>query len=68
MSDTLHFNDHRLPCPPGLTVAELLRQQGLDSAALATAVNGHFVPRERREQHALQAGDQVLTFQAIVGG
>jgi len=68
MSDTLHFNDLRLPCPTGLTVAELLRQQGLDGAALATAVNGHFVPRERREHHPLHAGDQVLTFQAIVGG
>lgn len=68
MSDTLHLNDLRLPCPNGLTVAELLRQQGLDDAALATAVNGHFVPRVQREQHTLQAGDQVLTFQAIVGG
>ncbi|MFC7459573.1 sulfur carrier protein ThiS [Hydrogenophaga defluvii] len=68
MSDTLHFNDQLLPCQNGLTLAELLRQQGLDGAALATAVNGHFVPRERREHHPLQAGDQVLTFQAIVGG
>ena len=68
MSDTLHLNDQHLPCPHGLTLAELLRQQGLDGAALATAVNGHFVPRERREHHPLQAGDQVLTFQAIVGG
>ena len=68
MAETLPLNEHRLPCPPGLTVAELLRQQGLDGSRVATAVNGSFVPRERREQHPLRAGDQVLTFQAIVGG
>lgn len=68
MSDTLQLNEHRLPCPPGLTLAELMRQQSLDGNRLATAVNGQFVPRERREHHPLHAGDQVLTFQAIVGG
>jgi sulfur carrier protein ThiS len=36
--------------------------------ACATAVNGHFVPREARAVTLLQPGDAVTTFRAIVGG
>ena len=68
MSDTLHLNDQHLPCPHGLTLAELLHQQGLDGAALATAVNGNFVPRSQRAQQPLAEGDTILTFQPIEGG
>jgi sulfur carrier protein len=64
----LRFNDLTLPCPPGLTLAALLDAQGTDAAGVATAVNGTFVPRALRVQQALQPGDTVLTFQAIVGG
>ena len=65
---TLRFNEHTLPCPDGLTLAALLDAQGMDANQMATAVNGEFVARELRAQHRLQAGDTVLTFQAIVGG
>jgi sulfur carrier protein len=64
----LNFNDQTLPCPEGLTLAALLEAQGLDAAAVATAVNGEFVPRALRATTPLRAGDTVLTFQAIVGG
>ncbi len=64
----LNFNDQTLPCPEGLTLAALLDAQGVDAAAVATAVNGEFVAREQRGATALQPGDEVLTFQAIVGG
>lgn len=65
---TLRFNDLTLPCPAGLTLAGLIEHQGLDPAAVATAVNGAFVPREQRAATRLGDGDTVLTFQAIVGG
>ena len=65
---TLRFNDLTLPCPTGLTLADLIERQGLDPAAVATALNGEFVPRERRAATRLGDGDTVLTFQAIVGG
>jgi sulfur carrier protein len=64
----VRFNELTLPCPKDLTLAALLESQGVDANQMATAVNGEFVPRTRREQHALQDGDTVLTFQAIVGG
>ena len=35
---------------------------------VATARNGEFVAREARATTLLQDGDQVLLFQAIVGG
>jgi len=37
-------------------------------AALATAVNGQFVPRSLRAQQPLAEGDTILTFQPIEGG
>jgi len=64
----LTFNDLSLPCPAGLTLAQLLDAQGVDAASVATAVNGQFVPRPQRATTVLQPHDTVLTFQAIVGG
>ncbi len=51
-----------------LTLDEWMQQHHLQPAALATAVNGNFVPRALRTQTALQEGDSILTFQPIEGG
>lgn len=64
----LNFNGTELPCPEGLTLAQLLDEQGLEADTIATAVNGAFVPRALRATTVLQPNDTVLTFQAIVGG
>lgn len=40
----------------------------IPATALATALNGQFVPRELRSQQPLVEGDSIVTFQAIVGG
>jgi sulfur carrier protein len=64
----LRFNDQILPCPDGMTLAALLMSQGVDAQAVATAVNGRYVPRSQRDLLRLNVGDTVLTFQAIVGG
>ncbi|MDZ7919404.1 sulfur carrier protein ThiS [Rhodoferax sp.] len=42
--------------------------RGALPAALATAVNGNFVPRSLRAQQPLAEGDTILTFQPIEGG
>jgi sulfur carrier protein len=65
---TVRLNDRPLPCPAGLTLAELLRQQGLAPERVATALNARFVPRAARAGTLLQPGDAVTTFEAIVGG
>jgi sulfur carrier protein len=65
---TIQFNDHALPCVAGLTLATLLEAQQVNAERVATAVNARFVPREARADTALQPGDVVITFEAIVGG
>ena len=47
---------------------EALDARGVRSAALSTAVNGNFVPRNQRAQQPLAEGDTILTFQPIEGG
>ena len=66
--DHIHFNDHTLPCPAGLTLAALLQTRGVSAERVATAVNARFVPREARADTPLQPGDVVTTFEAITGG
>ena len=50
------------------SVAELLTRLGHAPESVAVAVNGDFVPRERRAAHLLRHGDRVACFKAIVGG
>lgn len=52
----------------GSTLADLIAALALPPQALATAVNGEFVPRDARAQLPLREGDAVFTFQAITGG
>ena len=50
------------------TLADLVTALGQPPAALATAVNGEFVPRSERAAGRLREGDAVFTFQPIPGG
>lgn len=50
------------------TLDEWVQAHNLPPNALATAVNGDFVPRTLRAQTVLKAGDAIVTFQAIEGG
>ena len=50
------------------TLAQWVQEQGLSADALATAVNGQFVPRTLRAQQPLAEGDTIVTFQPIEGG
>jgi sulfur carrier protein len=50
------------------TLADLVAALGQPPQALATAVNGEFVPRGARAGVQLREGDAVFTFQPITGG
>jgi sulfur carrier protein len=50
------------------TLQAWVEARGVLPAALATAVNGTFVPRSLRAQQPLAEGDTILTFQPIEGG
>ncbi|HXF45503.1 MAG TPA: sulfur carrier protein ThiS [Burkholderiaceae bacterium] len=54
--------------PAGTTLAALVESLGHAPDAVATAVNGEFVPRTVRAARTLAAGDAVFLFKRIVGG
>jgi sulfur carrier protein len=68
LEPTIRFNDQSRPCPEGLTLTTLLQREGVNAERVATAVNARFVPREARDATPLHPGDEVITFEAIVGG
>ncbi|SEK68010.1 sulfur carrier protein [Roseateles sp. YR242] len=65
---TVRLDDRPLQLPMGTSVRDLLDRESLAATAVATAVNGRFVPRAARASTPLADGDQVLLFQPIVGG
>jgi sulfur carrier protein len=67
-SSSLRFNGQQLELTDPLSLSELLARHGIAADSVATAVNGQFVQRGQRAATALRCGDEVLTFQAIVGG
>ena len=70
-SITIQTDRGPLTLPPGSTVAHaltLLLKEPSDTDAMATALNGQFVPRREREQVVLNEGDTLLCFAAITGG
>lgn len=54
--------------PAQTSLAAVIANAQLAAEAVATAVNGEFVPRNDRATRELLAGDAVFTFQAITGG
>lgn len=72
MNDTVQELNVMVNGAPQTTTATTLHDwvlaQGVASDAVATALNGQFVPRNLRAQQPLTEGDTILTFQPIVGG
>ena len=64
------FTLNRQPQPwrEGLSVAALLDEQGRAADAVATALNGVFLPRLQREATLIQPGDELTLIQPITGG
>ena len=50
------------------SLAELVVQLGYGQAAVATALNGEFVPRQARAGTALKAGDEIEIVAPRQGG
>jgi sulfur carrier protein len=62
------LNNEPRPWRPDLSVAALLAEQGRAADAVATALNGAFVPRMLRETTLIQPGDELTLIQPITGG
>jgi sulfur carrier protein len=65
---TVTLNGEERTVEAGATLADLIATVAEQPQALATAVNGEFVPRDSRAQLQLRDGDAVFTFQPITGG
>ena len=50
------------------TLDELLTEIGLGTSAVATAVNGDFIPQPLRAQRRLADGDQIEVLAPMQGG
>lgn len=50
------------------TLAELIAEHGFEAEAVATALNGTFVPRPLRASAALSPGDKVEVLTPMQGG
>ena len=64
----VQVNGEPLALQPGATLADLVAALGQKPEALATAVNGEFVPRDARSARPLDDSDAIMTFQPITGG
>jgi sulfur carrier protein len=68
MNRNITLNGETRAIAEDTTLAELVAALGQAPQALATAVNGEFVPRDARPSVQLRDGDAVFTFQPITGG
>ena len=68
MSLSITVNGEPRTVPDSATLADLVNALGEAPQAVATAVNGDFVPRNARDGVQLREGDAVFTFQPITGG
>ena len=64
----ISFNGRVMACPPNISLAQWLDQQSIAAESIATAVNAEFVPKAKRADTVLQAGDEIMSFAPIVGG
>jgi len=62
------INGQTRPWREGLSVAAVLDEQGRAPHEVATALDGRFVPRARREETLIQPGDELTLIQPITGG
>jgi len=65
---TVFVNGQSCEIDQNALLSDLLVQLGIDDTACATAVNGTFVPRQRRNETILHDTDHVMTFEPITGG
>jgi sulfur carrier protein len=54
--------------PPGMTIAALLAELGVEPRQVAVEVNLELVPRGRHAEHALAAGDRLEVVTLVGGG
>jgi thiamine biosynthesis protein ThiS len=65
---TIVFNGEPTELPPGMTVADLLRELNVVPQRVAVEVNLEVVPRSRIETFQLSDGDRLEVVSLVGGG
>lgn len=64
----IRVNGEEVECTPGLTLAELVSDRGLDRARVAVELNGAIVPRDALDATLLHDDDKVEIVHFVGGG
>ena len=64
----IELNGRRREVREGISVADLVAELGLRPGMVAVEVNQGLVPRDRRQEATLRAGDQVELVTIMGGG
>lgn len=64
----IEVNGERREVPQGMTVAQLVRLLGVRPEQVAVERNRELVPRARRDQVRLEAGDRIEVVTMVGGG
>ena len=62
------LNDQLLMFKSGLSLADILQQQGVDQGCFVTVVNDAVVPKTTLDQHLIYDGDRIEILSPISGG
>ena len=62
------LNSATVELPAGATLLDALNSRDIRPQGIATAVNEHVIPADRRAETALNEGDKVVIIKAFYGG
>ncbi len=61
-------NGVNLELPEGATLQDALNSRSIAPQGIATAVNDHVIPTDKRASTVLNAGDKIVIIKAFYGG
>lgn len=64
----IEINDKKIVCDDGLTLAEVLRQQNVQTTYVAVALNLTVVPKTEWENTVITDGSKIIIIKAVQGG
>lgn len=64
----IEINDNKIECEDGLSLAEVLRQQKVQTAYVAVAVDFAVVPKTDWENTVVRDGSKIIIIKAVQGG
>lgn len=64
----IKFNDKSLTVAGGISLADILAQQGVNQGCFVAVVNDAVIPKTTLDQHLIYDGDRIEILSPISGG